>query len=139
MRSGSPPLPRLEPVVHNNSNTKFCNLISYTTEVFTPLCVFLFWNWVYSHFTYIHWEGYEWSGIKIGSKGEKELKGVRTSAVEEIRLQNYLWRESQWNTSLLISTGHCEVIIEYLYLGKLMVGKLEIKFCFHQRYLYSTS
>jgi hypothetical protein len=29
--------------------------------------------------------------------------------------------------------------IEYLYLGKLKVGKLERKFCFHQRYLYLTS
>jgi hypothetical protein len=29
--------------------------------------------------------------------------------------------------------------IEYLCLGKMKVGKLETKFCFHQRYLYSTS
>jgi hypothetical protein len=29
--------------------------------------------------------------------------------------------------------------VQYLRLGKLKVGKLEIKFCFHQRYLYSTS
>jgi hypothetical protein len=30
-------------------------------------------------------------------------------------------------------------IMEYLYLGKLKVGKFERKFCFQQRYLYATS
>jgi hypothetical protein len=82
----------------------------------------------------------------------KKKKGIRTSAKQEIMLQNYLQGESllthvckvltfnlhQSNTSLLKCNGHCELYN----IHRILVfrrAELERKFCFHQRYLYSTS
>jgi hypothetical protein len=109
---------------------------------------------VHYHFTHILREGYEWSNIKPGSKRKKHTQRIRTCAVQEIWLQNYLSKESfsavhvkyeyclyinptlpYWNALGIVNC----IIIENLCSGKLKLRKLEIKFCFHQKYLYSTS
>jgi hypothetical protein len=88
------------------------------------------------------------SDVKHSSK-QKTHNWVRTSAVQDIMLQLYSSGESfslvpvKYEYLFYINStppyrNAMDIVnyyIQYFCLGKLKVGKLEIKYCFHQRYL----